>query len=273
MSDMNTSTLVPNGQKFEFLLHFIHSPHGISWRSPSALALSALANIISGETLFPGHSIGHVHVELKARDLKKRFFTSITIDNQNQYYDVLVKKRIGFGILFHRFKGRLESPEEIQASLNLAQRQRRLQTLRLAISAEAFARAEEYLTQLLQIKNSLQYGFPCEPRKREGAGCTAFAMSFLEVMGVSLPDFSQWQQTIHVPLDLIGEGFRKVSLLETVASPRAFSWGKPEESQTLRFWDPDLMFHWAKKRSENRNTVLIDAKDQKVSSDSIWLEN
>jgi len=143
--------------------------------------------------------------------------------------------------------------------------------INLHISAQAFARCEQYHLETLQIQDRLQYGFPCEPRRKEGAGCTAFAMSFLEIAGLLRPEFKSWQQKILVSQNLIGRHEQGVSVTETLTSRESRQWGAAETARELHFWDPDLMFQWTKIYKRRSPEMVIDARTTPVPTEPIWL--
>lgn len=224
-------------KKFSLTLHIIRSPLGIDWRSPRALAASAALNDIAARTFRPGHGIGHVNIELSGEG--PSILTGITArDRTAVFLDALVRGRAGFGVLFHRFAGRLEKKEEIERTLASSRRQNRLRSLSLSLSREAYERCRNHLAKFESGQDRLEYGFPCDPKTYEGGGCSAFAMSFLDAAGVNTVKYSSWRRSVLVPESLT-ENF---PIWGAFLRSQARSWGAQEASRPLDFWCPDLMF-------------------------------
>jgi hypothetical protein len=85
------------------------------------------------------------------------------------------------------------------------------------------------------------------PRMGEGSGCSAFAMSFLELINALSPElYNNWTVKVNVPDKLIGGKFTgsKINLARLFFS---FRWAKKNEASTpLVLYDPYLMYNWIK---------------------------
>ena len=130
------------------------------------------------------------------------------------------------------------------------------------------------------------YGLANRPRHGEGAGSSAFAASFVDVLNILDQDMKEsWSQTVKIPFELAGLPLsdNKVSLLKLIRF--SGSWARESEKyHMLTFWDPDLMVQWVKKKItmnsaaysvlkiKNSKGVMIDKSHFPVPEGPIWLQ-
>jgi hypothetical protein len=190
-------------------------------------------------------ALGHVTVKLECED-GTSLHTAMTQEDPMESVRLLTTGRIGLGILFHRFAGRLENREEIERRLD---RNRRVRFVKFALSGTTCGRLMDYAREFETQGHSRTYGLPLRPRKGEGAGCSAFAMSFLEVAGAlqhtSVREASErWSRTLQVPKAKIGTPERGVSLAALSLKPAQWPLRASEETVPLFFWEPNRMYDW-----------------------------
>ncbi len=97
-------------------LYFIPSPFGLNWESPSKLARTIIINKYSFKPRF----MGHVNIDIQFQNEqgeKEHILTGMVASNLNAV-PLLLKKKIGLGILWHSFPGRLETKEELIPELD-----------------------------------------------------------------------------------------------------------------------------------------------------------
>jgi hypothetical protein len=216
----------------------------MDWSSPGALALSGLKNRLSFQSRF----MGHVFVEFKCRD--KKYLTGMVGKNFDYLNQILIKQR-GLGVLFHSFEGRMEEAVDVEREIHeLSQTGERLNFVRFLLNVGQCERVESYYTEYKDKNVGRYYGLANRPRYGEGAGCSAFGASFVEVAGQM--DFNlkeSWSHSVNIPLKLAGPPVtdQGVNLFEVMIG--GGSWASEQEAhQKLFFWDPDKMFNWVKKR-------------------------
>lgn len=262
----------------ELTLHFIPSPHGMDWTTPSTLAKSALINRISFKPRF----IGHVFVELKCGT--EHELTGM-VGKHFDYLNQLLLEQKGLGILYHSFQGTLESKEAIIPELSKFQEEGYSNFVTFKISEPQCQRAISYLKEYRANDYGKFYGLANRPRFGEGAGCSAFGASFVDVLNIMDDDIkNSWSHTVKIPLAFSGPPLNKegVNLLKIMFN--AGSWAKDGEPfQELMFWDPDRMHTWVKNKvqskdagyeivkSKNADGVIIDKTTTPLPSGPIWL--
>lgn len=240
---------------------FTYSSPGIDWRDPNRLARTIVKNFI-GSSGFP---MGHVAVEVNcaatATEAEFRELTGMTYAKKSETRNYLLFKGGGLGALFHSFVGTMQSTKGV-ADDNAAEETKggNMRYLAYNISSQTCRRLARYLTEYRDHKIYSRYGLPNSPRHGEGAGCSAFGVSFLEVAGLLTADQRKaWSMEIAAPERLVGGEMtgRRVSLIGLLLrSKKNSSWAKEGEAAfKVFFYEPDLMFKWinAQIASEEKN--------------------
>ena len=273
----------------EVTVYTIPSPKGINWKSPRALVLSYIANTIARSRYGKDkHPIGHMLIELK--DNTRYVLAGVTSVNGSGMTRNVLFRGYGLGILFTGIKGNLEETEQ-----NLPLLQQRMQTGDMAfitykVNQDVFNRLWQYFQEYKQNEYYRIYNGRNKPREGLGAGCSAFAISFLEVGGLchALPP-DEWGVHVVVPASLVGG---------TVNAPRsvpvfhllfAGHWGKrnDETGWSLSLYEPTLLFRWITSKHEQlppgatlQKTwlgrapgLLIDCSNIQPPEEPIWIRN
>jgi hypothetical protein len=264
------------GQTAELTLYFIPSPLGIDWTTPASLAVSAVKNKFS---LKP-HFMGHVWVELKCQ--KDHELTGMISKSPDYFNQVVIKQR-GLGVLFHSFDGRLEEKNAIMKEMKGYHESGGMNFARFLISSEHCQRAVRYLREYREQNVGKYYGLVNRPLYKEGSGCSAFGASFLEILGLIDEEIkSSWSQTVNIPLKFSGPPLtdKGVSFIDLMFNARTWAL-ENEPHKKLHFWSPDLMHQWVQKKYQvqgpwkktqigKTNGIIFDRLDRPQVSSSIW---
>ncbi len=219
------------------------SPFGVDWRSPHHLARSVALNTLS----FRPRTIGHVAVELVSPVIRQRWFTGMTAKRFSDDRNAVLKDQFGLGIVFHSVEGKMETPDHLDP-----ERQKRLKSghfsvIEFEIKELAAVRVDHYLSEYQNQGLYRWYGLPNRPRYREGGGCSAFAVSVLEIAGLMKREFyTHWQLSRRVPADFLGNAHHKVPVWKLLSQNRkTLAWASPHQpGLEIQFWDPDCMHRW-----------------------------
>ncbi len=276
-------------------LYFYPSPYGVNWKSPKTLARSMLRNAVSKR----GRQIGHASVEIlcEGSDGMEPFydFTGST-NTTNAHQKEILLKGYGMTAVFLASPGELEKSSKLIPERDERLRDGRIAFLRTELSPPACRRVQAYLNEYRGLGYGRIYGgLMHEPRARQGAGCTAFAKSFLDVLGfLDENTRTAWQTSVRVPYQVLGGpsyGGRRVSFLQMLLNPFEYrSWAKKgEPHRPLQFWDPDKMYTWVNSvaRGEvsafnsefqvvkqwNSYGLVIDRRDAPHASGSFWIKD
>lgn len=235
----------------ELTLYAIPAPRlfGLSWKRPGGLARRTLLN----NGLGLSRSLGHAAVRVTCGS---RHFQGSMIDVGTEFRDMVLKEKAGLGVLFRTVQGALEPEADLQKTLDERYENGRVSFVRFALDAstceDLLAYAEAYEAANVQER----YGF-VRPLYREGAGCSAFSMAFLELAHLDDARFREaWAFDVRVPMKLIGgtdNPGNDVTVLELFTTFRP--WARADEPHMrLVGWDPTKMFtsirRWAKDASK-----------------------
>lgn len=242
------------GNQTELTLHIVPSPYGLDWSTPQSIARSVLKNYCSSQKRL----IGHVMVELTSLKEKRTLLTGMTYKHFNPAH-LLFKKHLGMGILFHSFSGRLENRDTLKNEITQQYLKGKIISLRYQINEKTAARLFSYYDSYRQ-QTHLRYGLYNRPRYGEGSGCTAFAMSFLELAGIITPEIKKHcSYHLNVPEELIGDlKDKKVSFFKIYFGQIINSW-HPLSSTSGRkifFWDPDAMYRYAEEVAQQEHSLV-----------------
>ena len=264
----------------ELTLYVIPSPLGLDWSSPKNIAFSALKNRLSFKPRF----IGHVFVELKCN--QEYELTGMTGKNFDYLTQLLIEQR-GMGILFHSFEGTLEKEEEIAPELKEYLQSGYTTFTRFKLNEKQCQRLSTYLREYKKNNVGRHYGLVHRPRYGEGAGCSAFAVSFPQVLDILDQEMKdEWSQTILIPQEYAGPpiGEKSVALYKVLM--HADRWANHHEKNVpLTFWDPDKMNAWIKKKVAmkqanyqvtkigNAEGIVFDKSYLPAPEKPIWLQH
>ena len=234
----------PSSDSNYITLYSIASPYGVDWSNPRSVLFSQLKNNLT----YHARKLGHINVHLQCQGQEEQLtgMTSQTMDSKKR----LILYGAGFGILWHSFDGSLEtSKESLKHELPEYVKEDRLSFFRAKISNSTCAKLSRYLKEYREMNVEKAYGLVNRPRHKEGAGCTAFAASFLDVAKMAA-ETTPWQVDLLVPDKLLGIPIndRYVPLWDVLFTNR---WANEDEPhKKIRFWDPDLFQQWILKTRE-----------------------
>lgn len=281
------SFLLQNSFADHLTLYFYPSPKGINWDSPKRLLQSAVANLSPNAT----HTIGHVNVELACDADSTLEFVGTTGGGSDEVRRLIINEKVGMGLLFHTFSdGRLFTKAEIASELNERYQRGNLSYLNYLISPSTCRRLKQYIDEYRLEGLERYYGLPNRPRYREGGGCSAFGVSFLELAGLLEPThYQQWSLFRRVPWDTVGGPLtgNRVPIRQILLMPKGWSWAMDGEPYfPIHFWSPDQMHGWVQKVWDwgmaipkyafqrqlrwNAKGMQIDASNVPTPTDPIW---
>ncbi len=229
--------------------------------------------------------MGHMMVELK--DSNHHVIAGVTAVGHSGMTRNVIFNGHGLGILFEKIPGKLDEtdinfPDILQRSKNGD-----IAFLQFNISQPVFDRVWKYYT---EYKDSGYYHFYNglnHPLERNGAGCSAFAFSFLEVAGLldmvppEICRIERHVRLIHIRNDYESRG--PVSILKILLSNK---WAASNDSNALVYatHEPSWLFEWIRRNHDvipasgkvqktwlgKAPGILIDCRDKPVPAGAIW---
>lgn len=261
-------------------LYFIPSPKGMDWSSPANLGWSSLKNKIS----FQPHFMRHVFVEFQCGQDRQ---VTCMIGKNFDYLNQVLVRGTGLGIFFHSFEGTLEKKDEVEAELAGYFKNGGLNFSRYPLNDGQCALISEYLKVYREKDVGRYYGLANRPRYAEGAGCSAFGASLLDVLGILDQDVKDSSShSVNIPLEYAGPPLRDESVNLLKLMMNAGRWATAlEPHKPIFFWDPDKMYKWADEKiakkngnfkvitKENVKGVDFDKSHLPAPGEPIWLQS
>ncbi len=237
----------------ELTLYFFPSPYKMDWSSPSRLANSVLKNTYMPTKFLLRHAIGHVSTEVRCENDGYYHLSGMTTRDKTEDRDLLLKKKIGLGVVFYPMKGMLQSQKEVRDDLEDRYKKGKMNWITFKISQTTCKRLKTYIQTYEKESLADVYGLVFNPRKKEGAGCSAFGMSMLEVAGLMTSEHrTEFSQRVFVNNDLDGfsQGEKNVSFFKVLAGMKGSrKWASDKfTGRELFFWRPNLMYDWVKNK-------------------------
>jgi len=274
----------------QLTLYAIPAPRRMRWSSPRALAFRAITNQAAFWHRDSKRSIGHAFVRLQSSATGRDQMVGMTSRVYSEDRDLILEDGYGMGVLGADMMGRLETDEELRAGWEERARTGLIASLRFQVSPEAMARMEQFLEEFLAQGLDDHYGGANRPRYREGGGCSAFAMAFLELAGLVGPEHEAWRVFFNVPEALYGGPLtgNTVTLKQVVLD--GGRWASEDEPHVkMMLWDPTLMFRWIEDtwRAETREPtgawglekhhmakgLVRDVRSVPIPDEPLWLED
>ncbi len=257
---------LPAGSPSYLTIYFIPSKAQYDWSSPGTLYHSYMKNYIRNILKKEKYLLGHTFLELQTGSASGTIMTGMRSTNREQQKNLVVKEKYGLSILGAGLEGRMQERDELQQQLEKYSRKKnKLSFMRLLVSEEAAARMTEffetYRLRLDSIGPGHCYGGAFWPRYYgEGSGCSALAVSFLDVAGLMAEEFIHWVVEINIPMELIGGPYNEGREVEFKAIKKYDAWSDPAarahvDYEPFRIYDPTLMAEWVREVLGSRHTL------------------
>lgn len=260
-------------QTYQLTLLLYRPFQKIDWNSPGSVVRSLVKNkIVKRDRFFMSHVdiqlIKNNEVIIQAGMRRKENF---------DFYKKLLLGHYGMELMTEVYPGELVSTKRVQQNIVLAEKQSRLKKIHFQLNEKTFQRLEKYFEEYKNLNYDRYYsGFLSNPFKGEGAGCAAFAISFLKVAGILEEKYiSEWSHQIHVSKNLYSK-----DAPESYINIWGYLFGKnaewlqtpSEQSYSMTVFDPQLIYDWVEKRSPT-NELIFNYVQQAAPQDDYWQYN
>lgn len=259
-------------------MHIIPTAKGLNWNTPKDILLSVIKNKLQ---LFKARwPIGHVSIELCDKN------QNITLIGQstNQFGDFqkqIFKHHAGFGVLTTDVEGSLQNLEELKHNYGkLMTRENQISYATFILPEEKFEKLRTYIHDFDTKKGWHRYGLHNRPLLGEGAGCSAFASSCFQVIGLN--DLTKnWSRTLYIPNRLIGDSKKPVHLFSLLREGNLDWTIEQTDTYKLHFYDPELMWNWYWKKAVQESAIehykvahapgiVLDYRDYQFENEMEW---
>ena len=229
-------------------LYALPSPHRINWKTPHHLVLSIANNFLTKKKhSYSLRAMGHIVVELKKND--SVILTGMVPNKNKDLFKSIFAEEYGLGVLFKLIEGHLEKKEILIPEIESRTKTGKVAFITFNINDSSYFYLKNYIDSFRRLGYDKLYNGKNDPRHGEGSGCSAFGMSFLELINALEPEFSrEWVTDKAIPNKLIGGELThsKVSILKVFFS---FGWAKDKQPHThLKLYNPGLIYSWIEKK-------------------------
>lgn len=236
----------------ELTIYAIPAPRKVNWKSPGKLVKSSFINtIVSTPYGKYRHPIGHMVVELQ--DSTRYELVGMAAEKSTIPRDKVMKEGYGLGVLFSVIDGKLEHKDYNLPDVKARIKNGDIAFINYKISQETFDRLWNYLTDYQTRGYDKLYNGNNKPREGTGSGCSAFAISFLEVGGLkSLLPSEEWKINVAVPEKYIGGPHcddRKIKFLKILFARKwADTTNVNEPYELLSLYEPTKLYNWIQEK-------------------------
>ncbi len=257
-------------QYHEITIYVITSTGDINWSNPSDLFKSMNVCFFNAALQKNYYVIRHAQARIISSSLPDTLFTAMTSIDKSENANAVLVKKVGFGTLGLNVRGKIEPENEIKRSLELYSKRNKVAYVKFIINEEAVRRILKFINYYGKVNEngfspSNYYNGALYPRfENEGAGCSAYSMTLLDVANVLPPESIHWMVDIRIPMYLIGGEFnnnKKVNFSDILQDKTWYSGDGIENVDFLHFkiYDPSIIYKWImKKYAENDIDFQVD---------------
>jgi hypothetical protein len=247
----------------ELTVYVMPTMYPLDWTSPSGLYKSMKSCYIKTATLPDNYLLGHLAVKFKTSYNGKTRLLAMTAADKLERINLVIKEKIGFGILGYPLKGKFEDEKQLGSRLGIYAKRNKLAYIRYSLSEKAARRISDFIDGMAQKKKDQLaacdfYGGIFWPRyANEGSGCSAFGMALLDAAGL-LPDESdEWLVKVNIPMNIIGGDLNNGKKIKNSTIKKQTDWNDGSGIKNVDFvpfqiYEPSIIFDWVlQKRNEN----------------------
>ena len=261
--DSDYTEIIKKDPDSNYVFLFVYrSAAYLDWSGASKLAKTTLNSQITRRLKGDASSIGHAQIAWHCNDGKGHISegaTGQTGQNGNEGFE-LVKAGWGLSVLDTVFNdGYLESADEVKAKMVKADKTNNFAWMAIKTTNSACSEMNRFVKDYKESGAAINYGFPVDPLKLQGAGCTSFANASFAKTNLNLPVAKAWVRHIKLPLKYMGKlstplkGTTPMELAKSKAEEKKIpmgeflsgdvAWAKDgEEYKDFYYYDPELFY-------------------------------
>jgi hypothetical protein len=264
-----------NKSEHEFTIYVMPTMYPLDWSGPSDLYRSMKSCYLKTIALPDNYLLGHVAVGLNSTLLEKELLIAQSSGSLQEKLDLIMKQKVGFGILGAPMQGRLETTAELAHKLGVYARRNKLAFIRFKINELAARRMLTFIKQYSSKINKTYsasdfYGGAFWPLyHNEGAGCSAFGMALLDVAGILPPESKDWYVDVKIPMKIVGGEYNNGKKIRVKTIKRTDKWFRNDGVANVDYvrhllYEPSIMFDWILERREMTDSIYKPFDDGTV---------
>lgn len=297
----NTFTNEINNNNNQLIIYSVNPPTPIDWSSPGKAFKSIFRNSFINEGYevedqdYEGnkiirkqniktHFIGHMFMKISCEGFPE-ILTGMTSSGKEEISGLMLDGK-SFQQILSPTKGHFNSSSELSEEIELRKSKvGNLNYMGINLTKSSCQELLGYFTEFHACGVSSKYGgLNANPHKAEGAGCSAFAISFLQRLGIVKPiDELQPQHFGHQFMREIN--IPKIMLFQSNKEPEIGAWGllkghkiawasDDSSGRKVKFFDPELFSTWVQSFSQESNTTGLQylGRDGNKLINGIWFQ-
>lgn len=241
--------------EMEFFVYRAPSP--LDWSSPGALGRTSYWNSyarLPDGSYYP-HYISHVNVKLRCGDGPAVYRGMAGTKSTFRYVADLFVRGMSLDAMLISTAGRFYRDDEILAGLATLKPLGYVRSFKILLREDQCGAARGFLRDYEAAGMDRIYGgVRADPLLGQGAGCSMFAVSFLRVLNLMEPGFSDWRRRLRIPERLLASKTRWAEMgLTSFLRGWDSAWAGPSEAAVdVEFWDPEKIYEWIGRAFEGR---------------------
>jgi len=259
----------------EVTLYLMPTMHPLDWSSPAALYKTMMDCYLKTIGLPDNYLLGHLAVRLESPILEKPILLAQASGSIQEKTDLILKQKVGFGIIGAALSGRIETEKELEHKLNVYAKRKKLAFLKYRISEKAMYRILAFIDKYKQKINDKNaacdfYGGAFWPRyHNEGAGCSTFGFALLDLVNVLTPETEKWKMELKIPTEIIGGEFNNGKKIKTATIKNTKSWFNKEGKANVDYieyhvYEPSIMFDWVLETKSTNRVGYVFVEEQGI---------
>lgn len=257
---------VLSGNRHEVTLYIMPTLEPLNWESPSHLYKSMNDCYLKTIGMEDNYLLGHVAVELSTPLLEKSLLIAQTSGSLKEKLDLIFRQKVGFGIIGAAMQGRIETDTELRHKIQVYQKRNKLAILKYDISLNAMKRILSFVEEYSSRRDGKTspsdfYGGAFWPRYyNEGSGCSAFAMSLLELIQLLPETADEWRKDVRIPINLVGGDYNRGLKVKRKTILKTTEWYNGSGQLNVDYvkysvYEPSVMFDWILKTKLSNDTL------------------
>lgn len=259
----------------EFTVYVMPTMYPLDWSGPANLYKSMKSCYLKTITLPDNYLLGHVAVGLTSSLLEKELFIAQTSSSLQEKLDLIMKQKVGFGILGAPMQGRIETHDELARKLDVYAHRNKLAFIRFKINELAARRMltfiKNYSSKINKTNSASDfYGGAFWPLyHKEGAGCSAFGMAMLDLVGILPPESKEWYVDVKIPMKIVGGEYNNGKKVRVKTIKRTEKWFRNDGVANVDYvrhllYEPSIMFDWILERRAMSDSIYKPFNDGNV---------
>lgn len=252
----------------EITIYAMPTLYPLNWDNPALLYNSMKDCYFKTVLESDNYLLGHIAVSVASPLLPKPLFIAMTSADAQEKVNLVLKQKIGFGILGATLKGRIEREDELLHKFNVYAKRKKLAFITYRINTKAVQRILSFID--TYSKKTSSGSAPCDfyggafwPRYRnEGSGCWAFGMALLSTANLLTAETEEWRIKVKIPIKIIGGEYNQNKKIKYSLIRKTNEWYKGNGIENIDYvnnsvYDPSVIFNWI---INQRNTTTTNMK-------------